>query len=88
LSGEQVVLDQTITVEKGANAFEEMKKIVDVNSSTHPTFGIFVIGINGVFSTEKTYWALYVVGQTSGTGISAITLEKDTAIEWRLEGSE
>ena len=87
LAGDQVALDKTITVEKGANAFEEMKKIANVETKMS-VYGAFVTSINSVASTEKQYWALYVDGQMSEKGISAITLEKDTAIEWRLEGSE
>ena len=84
LAGEQIVLDKTITVEKGANAFEEMKKIAAVETQMS-AYGAFVTSINGVAPTEKQYWALYVDGQMSEKGIDAITLEKGTAIEWRLE---
>ncbi len=84
VKGTQNMLGKTIDAVKGANAFEEMQKYFVVNYKT-TSYGPMVMGINGEIAPENSYWALYVDGNYSQVGINSITLDKNTAISWRLE---
>lgn len=84
----ETILDETIKAEKGANAFEEMKYVANLEYQDYGAMGVMVESINGVRPRENEFWALYVDGEMAMTGINGITLEKDTLIEWKIEGIE
>ena len=80
-----VILEKTIQVEKGTNAFEAMQQATTVGYTDYGEMGILVESINGTTLPETHYWKLVVDGQDSAVGISGITIEKDTAIEFYAE---
>ena len=82
------ILNKAVEVEQGANAFEEMTKIADVGYRDYGEMGIMVESINGKKPGQNEFWALYVDGEMAMTGISGVTFEKDTAIEWKIETIE
>lgn len=82
-----IILDKSVEAEKGANAFEEMKKIADLDYTMY-SIGPFIEEIEGVAPTGAEYWALYVNGEYAGKGIADYTLDEDTVIEWRIESLE
>ncbi len=87
-AGGEVILNKTIEVDTGINAFEAMNDVAEVGSQDFGEMGVMVESINGVTPGENEFWALYVNGEMAVTGINGITLEKDTLIEWKLEGIE
>ena len=88
MSGEELILNRTINVATGTNAFDAMKKVAEVGSQDFGEMGMMVESIEGTAAGENEFWALYVDGEMAMTGINGITLEKDTLIEWKLEGIE
>jgi hypothetical protein len=82
--GTQEFFNQGWQVKKGKNAFDAMKEKVKVDYKQF-SFGVFVEKINGVAPpSQDFYWALFVNGEYSEKGISDISLNEDTVIEWRL----
>ncbi len=84
VKGNQTFLQKTIEAEKGINAFEQMKGIMDVNYTMY-SFGPMITGINGETAPQNSYWALYIDGNYSMTGINQVILDKNMLIEWRIE---
>jgi len=82
---EGVILEKTVQVEKGTNAFEAMQQATTVGFTDYGEMGILVESINGTALPETHYWKLVVDGQDSAVGISGITINKDTSIEWYSE---
>lgn len=81
------ILDETIAVDKGTNAFEAMQQVADVGYEEHAGMGgVFVTSINGVSPSENQYWSLSVNGEESPVGIMRIIINEDITIEWRLAG--
>ena len=62
--------------------------MAEVGSQDFGEMGMMVESIEGTAAGENEFWALYVDGEMAMTGINGITLEKDTLIEWKLEGIE
>lgn len=79
-----LLLNKTLKIEKGTNAFEAMKKITAVESETF-SFGVMVKSIAGIAPPEGYYLALYVDSNYAQKGISDYILEKDTLLEWKTE---
>ena len=86
--GPNIILDKPVTVEKGANAFEEMKKVADVQYKVYAGMGALIESIEGIGAEGKEFWALYINGEQSSVGISDVVLDEDMLIEWRLETFE
>ena len=82
-----IIVDRQAGVEKGANAFEVMKDELFITYQ-ESEFGAFIEAIEGEFPGEGNYWALYVDGEMSATGISGITINEDTEIKWKIESIE
>lgn len=80
-----VILEKTVQVEKGTNAFAAMQQATAVEFTDYGEMGILIESINGVTLPETHYWKLVVDGQDSAVGISSITIDKDTNIEWYPE---
>lgn len=51
-------------------------------------FGIFLEGIDGLKGNQENFWAIYVNGQKSETGISDIVLNEGDVIEFKYETIE
>lgn len=84
----QQVLDEAIEVEKGTSAFDAMMQAdPELQYREFEGMGVMVESINGVGVTpgDNKFWALYVNGEMAAVGISSITLEENTLIEWKLE---
>jgi len=88
ITGTQTILDKSIEVEKGTNAFEAMQTVAEVQFQDFGEMGVMVEAINGVSPGENEFWGLYLDGELAPMGISAISIEKDTAIEWKIETIE
>jgi hypothetical protein len=88
MSGEELILNRTIEVDTGANAFDAMQTVASVGYQDFGEMGVMVESINGTKPGENEFWALYVDGEMAVTGITGITFEKDTLIEWKIEGIE
>jgi len=87
-AGEENVLDVTTMVPKGTNAFDAMQQVANVEFQDFGAMGAMVESINGVKPGQNEFWGLYVNGEQSMAGISGITIEEDTAIEWKIESIE
>ena len=85
---EQLILDESLEVEPGTNAFEAMQEIAEVEYEDYGSMGAFVEGINGLRPGQGHYLALYVNGAYANKGISSHSIEKDTLIEWKIEKIE
>ncbi len=72
-------------VQKGSNAFDALKTIVQIKYKDHPEFGAFVTGLCGIDAPQGKSWALYKDGVFSQVGISSITLDNDTEIKWTMK---
>lgn len=83
-----LAVDLKKTVPSGSNAFDVLRGVVTVDHTTHPMYGPFVVGLCGVDAPTGVYWSLSVDGSASMVGIGAITLDKDTLIEWKTEKIE
>jgi len=84
----QLVLDKSLEVEPGKNAFEAMHDLVEVSYEDYGSMGTFVKGINGIVPEQGYYLALYVDSVYASKGISSYSIEKDTLIEWKIEKIE
>ncbi len=82
------VLNKTIEVEKGTNAFDAMQQVATVGYQDFGEMGVLVESINGVKPEENQFWKLFVNGEQAQVGISSITIEEDTTIEWKTEAIE
>lgn len=51
-------------------------------------FGIFLEGIDGLKGNQENFWAIYVNGEKSATGISDIVLNEGDVIEFKYEAIE
>lgn len=51
-------------------------------------FGIFLEGIDGLKGNQENFWAIYVNGEKSETGISDIVLNEGDVIEFKYETIE
>lgn len=51
-------------------------------------FGIFLEGIDGLKGDQENFWAVYVNGEKSETGISDIVLNEGDIIEFKYEAIE
>lgn len=87
-AGEENVLDVTTMVPKGTNAFDAMQQVAEVEFQDFGAMGAMIESINGVKPGQNEFWGLYVNGEQSMAGISGITIEEDTAIEWKIESIE
>ncbi|MBN2066989.1 MAG: DUF4430 domain-containing protein [Candidatus Diapherotrites archaeon] len=88
VAGSGTVLDETVSVAKGANALDEMKKIADVKTTSYPGIGAIVTSINGISPGENQFWALYVNNEMSPVGISSITLDQDMEVKFALQSTD
>lgn len=88
VSGEQTILNKTLGVMQGTNAFEAMQTVATVGYQDYGEMGVMVESINGKKASENEFWALYIDGEMAATGINAVTIEKDTTIEWKIESTE
>lgn len=79
-----IILNKTIPVEKGANAFEALKDNVAMNYEMYE-IGPFIKSIAGIEPPEKHYLGLYVNGEYADRALSGYTITEDTLIEWRTE---
>ena len=82
-----VVLDETISVEAGANAFEAMRENIEVDYEMS-SYGAFVKGLGGVATPDNHYLALYVNGEYASKGIGDYTVDEDMLLEWKAESIE
>lgn len=73
-----------LDVEKGANAFELMKKNFVLDYDEYP-MGVFVKSIDNYKPEEDEYWALYVNGEYAEKGISQYIINEDINITWKIE---
>lgn len=88
IAGNETILDKIIQVENGTNAFEAMQTIADIGYQDYGEMGVMIESINGVKPKENEFWSLYVDDEMAMTGISAISIEKDTTIEWKTTAIE
>jgi hypothetical protein len=51
-------------------------------------FGVFIEGIDGLKADQENFWAIYVNGEKSQTGISDIVLNANDVLEFKYEAIE
>lgn len=83
----ETLLDETIEVAKGTNAFEALKTNFDVMYDEFE-LGAFIKGFNGTEVKEGYYLAMYVNGEYAMKGISDYVLEEDISFEFKIEAVE
>lgn len=81
-------LEAKKAVATDSSAFDAVRHIVAVTYKTDPEMGPMVTGLCGVTAPKGYFWAVYVDGKLSKTGIGGVTLTKDTLIEWKIEKIE
>ena len=84
----ETVLDTVAEVGKGTNAFDAMQEVADVEFQDFGEMGVMIESINGTMPKENEFWKLFVNGEEAAVGISSISIEEDTAIEWKTESIE
>jgi len=84
----QIVLDKIIRVDPGTNAFDAMLSVANVGYQDYGSLGVMIETINGTSPKENEFWKLFVNGEQAALGISAITINEDTTIEWKTEAIE
>ena len=81
----QVILNQTIQVQKGTNAFDALNQNIQIEYQDY-SFGKFITGINGLKAdSSKEYWAFYVNNQYSSAGVQDFIIQEPVKLEFRLE---
>ena len=85
INGENTVLDTSKYFGIETNAFDAMQEVATVGYQDYGSLGVMIESINGVKPKEGDFWKLFIDGEQSNLGISAITIQKDTQIEWRTE---
>jgi len=80
------IAEKAVEAEKGANAFELMKKNISVKYTLY-SFGPLITEIEGTKPEGSDYWALYVNGKYAEKGIADYILDEDLEIEWKIEKS-
>lgn len=80
------IAEKLVDAEKGANAFEVMKKNMNVEYAMY-SLGPLITEIEGAKPEGSDYWALYVDGNYAEKGIADYSLDKDMKIEWKIEKS-
>ena len=81
----EIILDTNAEVAKGTNAFDTMQEVTSVEFQDFGSMGVMVESINGTKPKENEFWKLFVNGEEAAVGISSISIEEDTAIEWKTE---
>jgi hypothetical protein len=81
-------LEATKDVSAGISAFDAMRQVVVVDHRRLPGIGQFVTGLCSVEAPRGQFWALYVNDKFSHQGISAIKLNADTEIEWKMQSRD
>ncbi len=76
---------KTIFVENGTTVYDAMRKAVNLSVKTHPTYGVFVEGINGVMQGNGKYWQYYIDGKLAPVGVSNYIINRSLILEWKLE---
>jgi Domain of unknown function (DUF4430) len=81
-------LEAKKTVAHDSNAFDAMRHVISITYKTDPELGPMVTGMCGVTAPRGCYWAVYVDGTFSKSGIGRLALTRDTVIEWKIEKIE
>jgi hypothetical protein len=85
-NGTHITTENT-QIANGSTAFDAFKKVATLNYSTHPTYGVFITGVNGLEqdAAKGMYWQYYVNGQLAPVGVGAYILDKNATLEFRYE---
>ncbi|MFH1234985.1 MAG: DUF4430 domain-containing protein [Candidatus Diapherotrites archaeon] len=78
------ILDRTVAVEKGSNAFDAMRESLDIKFKEFE-FGPFIEEIEGSRPGAGEFWALYVDGEMASKGIKDYSIEQDIDLRWKIE---
>jgi hypothetical protein len=82
-SGLSVVVKRQVAV--GTTGLDFMKATVAMEVKSYPGLGVRVLKLCDVAPARGKYWALFVDGKYSESGIAEVTMEKDTRIEWKTQ---
>ena len=85
VSGSELDVRITRQVQRGTSALEAMRALIPVVAKSFPGTGEFVTGLCGVQAPSGTFWALYVDGERSPQGVSALRVDQPMHIRWTLE---
>ena len=85
VAGESEILNKTVVVETGTNAFDAMQQAATVGFEDYGEMGVMVTSINGVKPAQNEFWKLFVNGEEAQVGISSLVIEEDTTFEWKTE---
>jgi len=69
----------------GQTAFEVVNAQAEIEATDFGDAGMFITSINGVAADDTHYWALYVNGEYSQTGVSQTTLAVGEEIVFKYE---
>ena len=84
-TGQRVYNATDAWVKNGSTVFDALNKTFRVEYSTHPIYGVFVEGINGVMNTQSVYWFYFVNGRHADVGVSSYVLTEPAVFEFRFE---
>jgi hypothetical protein len=81
------VISKTVSVKNGSTAFDVFNATVQLSYNTHPVYGIYVTGVNGLMEDSKAgkYWQYYVDGELAPVGVGAFVITKNVSLEFRYE---
>lgn len=79
------ILNKEIVFKEGINAFDAMQQVATVGYQDFGEMGVMVESINGVKPGENQFWKFFLNGEEATVGISSVTIQEDTTIEWVTE---
>ena len=81
------VVSKTVSVQNGSTAFDVFNAAANLSYTTHPVYGVYVTGVNGLIEDSKTgkYWQYYVDGELAPVGVSSFVITKSVSLEFRYE---
>lgn len=81
------VVSKTVSVKNGSTAFDVFNAATNLSYTTHPVYGVYVTGVNGLMEDSKAgkYWQYYVDGELAPVGVSAFIIMKNVSLEFRYE---
>lgn len=84
-----VVLNKTVSVEKGSNALAELRKVAVVETQKY-SFGELVTSVENISQSDskKLYWQYYWNGEFASVGLADFVLNEPGTIELRLEADK
>ncbi|MBN3036981.1 MAG: DUF4430 domain-containing protein [Candidatus Diapherotrites archaeon] len=87
VNNSQSVTEDVVELPRGSTAFDAFSEVAVLDYSTHPVYGVFVEGINGVEGSVESgyFWQYYVDGELAPVGVDSFVLNESATLEFRYE---